>query len=508
MIGGVSVNIDDIKKEAILNIIGIKTQQRKSGQAHLVELLKLKTIQKIESKLLEDTKKLQDDTSRTEGTYTADEAENAQKFETILEDVVNNLKLSNDNENADFNKRQQLIKDGFAKDTDIKELENIEKGIYSYELFTGKLDDYKLCNIDKEITALNIFKLFYDLTTMDEDKRKGMQGGGIKELFQITTDDNKKESIIKTKENDIIASRKKLYEDLLKENKTTITKLRQEFQNAGIVEEIKKKSETTVSADLQLSNTPYSRKYVNPSSLDETILGSNETDAANAQAKREADVLKTMNDLKKAELNIKLQGEYDSLKEFFNNNLFNNKSLLYHKAFMLKESPDNSLKLEITDLAKQFFNTRYESNKPGEKEKINKIYEYIKIINNDLDNVKDYFTLVKKSTDLDNLQTVPHVGKVILNNPDNFISTLQNIKNEYEFFKTKDLFKNTKNTQYKDLRTEGGNPVKYKSTGQVVHIMFQNKKYKRVIYVKEKRNTKYCKMNNEYILLSKLKVIE
>ena len=55
-----------------------------------------------------------------------------------------------------------------------------------------------------------------------------------------------------------------------------------------------------------------------------------------------------MNDLKKTELNIKLQGEYDSLKEFFNNNLFNNKSLLYHKAFMLKESPDNSLKLEIT----------------------------------------------------------------------------------------------------------------------------------------------------------------
>jgi hypothetical protein len=62
-------------------------------------------------------------------------------------------------------------------------------------------------------------------------------------------------------------------------------------------------------------------------------------------------------------------------------------------------------------------------------------------------------------------------------------------------------------TKYPNLMN-GGNPVKYKSTGQVVHIMFQNKKYKRVIYVKDKRNTKYCKMNNEYILLSKLKVIE
>ena len=54
----------------------------------------------------------------------------------------------------------------------------------------------------------------------------------------------------------------------------------------------------------------------------------------------------------------------------------------------------------------------------------------------------------------------------------------------------------------------GGNPTKYKSTGQVVYIMYQNKKYKRVIYVKDKRNTRYCKINKEYILLSKLKVIQ
>ena len=54
----------------------------------------------------------------------------------------------------------------------------------------------------------------------------------------------------------------------------------------------------------------------------------------------------------------------------------------------------------------------------------------------------------------------------------------------------------------------GGNPAKYKSTGQVVYIMYKNKKYKRVIYVKDKRNTRYCKINKEYILLSKLKVIQ
>ena len=54
----------------------------------------------------------------------------------------------------------------------------------------------------------------------------------------------------------------------------------------------------------------------------------------------------------------------------------------------------------------------------------------------------------------------------------------------------------------------GGNPPKYKSTGKAVYIMYKKRKYKRTIYVKDKRKTKYCKINNEYILLSKLKVIE
>lgn len=53
-------------------------------------------------------------------------------------------------------------------------------------------------------------------------------------------------------------------------------------------------------------------------------------------------------------------------------------------------------------------------------------------------------------------------------------------------------------------------PTKYKSTGQVVYILYKNKNYKRTIYIKDKdkRNTKYCKINNKYILLSKLKVVE
>lgn len=54
---------------------------------------------------------------------------------------------------------------------------------------------------------------------------------------------------------------------------------------------------------------------------------------------------------------------------------------------------------------------------------------------------------------------------------------------------------------------EGGKPTKYKSTGITVFILYKNKKYNRTIYVKENGKTKYCKIKNEYILLSKLKVI-
>jgi hypothetical protein len=57
-------------------------------------------------------------------------------------------------------------------------------------------------------------------------------------------------------------------------------------------------------------------------------------------------------------------------------------------------------------------------------------------------------------------------------------------------------------------KASGGNPPKYKSTGKAVYILYKKKKYKRTIYVKDKRKTKYCKINNEYILLSKLKVLQ
>lgn len=61
-------------------------------------------------------------------------------------------------------------------------------------------------------------------------------------------------------------------------------------------------------------------------------------------------------------------------------------------------------------------------------------------------------------------------------------------------------------TRSKHTRARGGNP-KYKSTGITVRILYKKRKYKRTIYVKDTKKTKYCKIDGEYILLSKMKLI-
>jgi hypothetical protein len=67
-------------------------------------------------------------------------------------------------------------------------------------------------------------------------------------------------------------------------------------------------------------------------------------------------------------------------------------------------------------------------------------------------------------------------------------------------------------TAYNLIKMTGGSPIKYKNqykyipTGDVVYILYNKKRIKRNIYVKDKgRPTKYCKINKEYVLLSKLR---
>jgi len=55
---------------------------------------------------------------------------------------------------------------------------------------------------------------------------------------------------------------------------------------------------------------------------------------------------------------------------------------------------------------------------------------------------------------------------------------------------------------------EGGKLVaKYKSTGESVYILYKKKKIKRCVYEKTKGRGKYCKIDGEYKLLSKLKIM-
>lgn len=63
--------------------------------------------------------------------------------------------------------------------------------------------------------------------------------------------------------------------------------------------------------------------------------------------------------------------------------------------------------------------------------------------------------------------------------------------------------------ELKTIYIQGGGRVvvKYKSTGEHVNILYNKRKLKRCVYEKTKGRGKYCKINNKYILLSKLKII-
>ena len=53
--------------------------------------------------------------------------------------------------------------------------------------------------------------------------------------------------------------------------------------------------------------------------------------------------------------------------------------------------------------------------------------------------------------------------------------------------------------------TVGGKKTTYRLNGEKVLLLHKNKKVQRSIYVKDKGKTKYCKIDKEYVLLSKVK---
>ena len=54
-------------------------------------------------------------------------------------------------------------------------------------------------------------------------------------------------------------------------------------------------------------------------------------------------------------------------------------------------------------------------------------------------------------------------------------------------------------------RRKGGTNNKYILTDEKVYVMHNNKKVKRSVYMIHNKKTKYCKINKEYVPLSKLK---
>jgi len=90
-----------------------------------------------------------------------------------------------------------------------------------------------------------------------------------------------------------------------------------------------------------------------------------------------------------------------------------------------------------------------------------------------------------------------------------FIKILPTISpNKTMFGRIKDMFSSNRVGQAPSV---GGNPIatapSYKLNGEKVHLLINKKKLHRSVYVKDKGNgkAKYCKINNEFVLLSKLK---
>lgn len=76
------------------------------------------------------------------------------------------------------------------------------------------------------------------------------------------------------------------------------------------------------------------------------------------------------------------------------------------------------------------------------------------------------------------------------------LSTIKNKANEG--------FRNFFNRQPQQPPT-GGKKTTYRLNGEKVLLLHKNKKVQRSIYVKDKGKTKYCKIDKEYVLLSKVK---
>jgi len=383
---------------------------------------------------------------------------------------------------------------------------DLEDNIYKYKLFTGDIKSYELCNIEKEITTLNIFKLFHDLTKMKEDLPNELKkGGAYTDVYlKYNSDGTLIENGLKDAETgDFAANRLKVYESLLSEVKTIIKDIREEFEKVNLVQKLGKNGISR--GDARSGSNPAISSVEIDEDIDENFVG--EEEFTNLSPENKQAFNNILNEVRRGgiinTLSYTEEGEKfnwgisngDNDKRFILYTIYNRRAVLNEQLLEVAKSMNiqeknglfkstyGKLKAAIVDLNENIRNLEVEYSKEQINNKnINRLISAIK---------KDKETVIQSHNDF--------VGKNKYVNlrPDSLVDASVIGENDDVLTQRTSAFSNG-----------GGNPVKYKSTGQVVHIIFQNKKYKRVIYVKDKRNTKYCKMNNEYILLSKLKLIE
>ena len=489
LIGGVKVKLDSGVKQDILNVIGVKTQQRTAGQAHLVELLKLKTIQKIQSGMLEYLKSLQNAPGRVDLTLTQEEANKVRIIEDTLKNVGPNLKLSSTVEIDSFKLRQQNLEKFINSDDSVsQDIKDFERETYNYDLFIDSKNNYEECKIEKEITVLNIFKLFYNLTNMEEEQR----GGGIFDQLQLSVDEQGNPSggpIENVKVGDQINVRIAAYQSMFQESKDTIKKIREDFEKAGLVKKLDKKGSTAIPGMEGVERAPMTENN--------DLLGNNYQQIISQEEDRKK--------FRKLLEDIQNGGKYNKI------NFKGRAEGRDTEGNKIKKVDAYTWNAKDPDIFFYIYTIEYNKGSSSFEVILRVLddsnHEQMNILKNEIKSINEI------------LQEIINSYRNNENNEalyEKITKTIELIYYNYGLLSAKHkeykpdswMNKNPQNFLIINSSLTGGNPVKYKSTGQVVHIMFQNKKYKRVIYVKDKRNTKYCKMNNEYILLSKLKVIE
>ena len=461
LIGGVTVNIED-SRDAINNILSSKTDVNKDGKAHLVHLLKLQTIKKIN----EIYRDLLGKMSRKEQP-TQEQQDHETNIKKILDIIETKLKVTD---------LEVISKD----ENYIPSLDNT----YEYEIFEDDFDIYKTYSLEKDIIALNIFKMFKQLLDIENSDKfnPNIFNGGKINGGKIDDELNGKpnpEKLI------IMSDRVDKYTKL-------ITDVRANFVGLNIMEPKIKKGDS-------LGNV------TTTAATEEDLLGNNFIETIKDDERVKFNTL--LNDIRNGGKLFSIKVGPGKTTGYLPRNLeaydWPSDGTESMTPFYIYSTTRNKIKNEYNLIP------IFKINKEG-KDDYNIITKNIRIIEKKLNElISKYQGITNGTTGIDQTFNNLYLEIRVL---------IKDIKEKYGYlsqkypeYKPESVLKAGQQIVVDTLEVAnqgGGNPVKYKSTGQVVHIMFQNKKYKRVIYVKEKRNTKYCKMNNEYILLSKLKVIE